>query len=1098
MISSATMRGHLGLVSLAVAGVALLLSIPLRAQVAGATLSGTVVDATGAVVANAKLSIKNTGTNIVQEVSSDVSGLYSIPNLLPGTYEVTISAPGFSNEKETGITLGVGELRRLDFSLRVGQISQTIQVTGEPATVDLATSMLSAEVTGETVRELPLNGRDWTQLANLQPGVTTVTTQADQSNVGGRGNRGFGNELSDVGHSPYMNNYRINGISANDYTNGAPGSVLGGQLGVDGIQEFSVQTVNYPAEYGRSAGAVINAITKSGTNDIHGTAFWFLRDDKLDARNFFDPAQIAPFHRNQFGAAAGGPIKKNRTFFFFDYEGVRQDLGLSFHDTVPTASARAGNLCSEPSTSACTPTTITVSPLVAPFLAFWPLPNGGLVPGANGDTGFFNGTGSSPIVENYYTGRVDHKISERDSIAASYTFDKSTQTAPDALLVATYTLLSERQLATLEWNHSFSSGLINSARIGYNRPQEALNEPGTAILAIADDPSFGAIPGKNAPIIGVPGLTTMQGALGALPISLDTMNSFQAYDDVFFTHGTHSIKFGFAVENIRDNVFLIVRQNGDFNFPSLQGFLQNQPSNVMLDDAANTQEMGGRQTAYGLYVQDDWRLRPNLTINVGLRYEPTTLPAEEHDRFQVLESLTGTLVPNNHNWVTNSTLKDFQPRVGFAWDPFHDGKTAVRGGFGLYDMLPLPWSWGVATATAYPFNLIASAGNLPAGSFPTGAASLIPFSLDVAAVRYTDPHPKRAYSMNWNVNIQRQITASTTLSVSYVGTRSYHGPQKEDDTDMVLPTPTAAGYLWPFPVGSGTRLNPNYGAVVPEFWYVASRYEGFLAGVTKKFSHGFQAQASYTYSKCFDNGTIGPATSTFDNSVSSPMYFNPADKNGLCDYDVRDAFVGNYLWRLPTPKFWGAFGENALGGWSVGGVVTLRTGTPFTVYTAGDSLGQNSTDPHNYPDRVQGNGCSNPINPGNANGYLKLNCFTPPIAPSSLLSMCQPAAASVSSVIPNTCMNLFGNNGRNSIIGPGLMNWDFSLIKDSYIRRISESFDVQFRAEFFNILNHTNFQSPLDNNAVFNQDGTSTPGAGVLDDTTTTSRQIQFGLKLIW
>jgi hypothetical protein len=394
--------------------------------------------------------------------------------------------------------------------------------------------------------------------------------------------------------------------------------------------------------------------------------------------------------------------------------------------------------------------------------------------------------------------------------------------------------------------------------------------------------------------------------------------------------------------------------------------------------------------------------------------------------------------------------------------------------------------------------LIASSGSLPAGSFPTGAASLIPFSVGVAAVRYTDPNPKRAYSMNWNVNIQRQITASTTLSVSYVGTRSYHGPQKEDDTDMVLPTLTAAGYLWPFPVGSGTRLNPNYGAVVPDFSYVASRYEGFLAGVTKKFSHGFQAQASYTYSKCFDNGTIGPATSTFDNSVSSPMYFNPADKNGLCDYDVRDAFIGNYLWRLPTPKFWGAFGENALGGWSVGGVVTLRTGTPFTIYIAGDSLGQNSTDPHNYPDRVQGNGCANPINPGNANGYLKLNCFTPPIAPPSLLSMCQPAAASVSSVIPNTCMNLFGNNGRNSIIGPGLMDWDFSLIKDSYIKRISDFFDVQFRVEFFNILNHTNFQSPLDNNAVLNQDGTPTPGAGVLDDTTTTSRQIQFGLKLIW
>jgi hypothetical protein len=1079
-----------------VAAALLINSLSLRAQVAGATLSGTVADSTGAVLVNASVSIKNLATGITREITLDSKGLYSVPDLPPATYDVTISAPGFSTRIEHGVELAVGESRVLDVTLRPGGVDQQIQVQSVASTVDLTTSMISAEVTAETLRDLPLNGRDWTQLATLQPGIITVRVQASSSNIGGRGNRGFGNQLADTGHSPYMNNYRINGISAVDYSNGSPGSVLGGQLGVDGIDEFSVQTTNYPAEYGRSAGAVINAITRSGTNQFHGSLYWFLRDDKLDARNYFDPPQIAPFHRNQFGASGGGPIQKDKTFIFANYEGIRQDLGVTYQDTVPTAAARAGSLCSVPTTGTCTPTTIAVNPLVAPFLKLWPLPNGALVSTGNGDTGFFNTGTTAPIVEDYLTVRVDHHFSSNDTLSGSYSYDKSDQVTPDALLLSTNRDLSKRQLATLEWNHVFNSAIVNSARIGYNRPQEELNAPVTALNPLADDTSLGALPGKYSPILQVPGLTNVQGSLGALPISTQAMNSIQAYDDLSITKGKHALKFGGAIENIRQNMEIVVRQNGAFSFPSLQGFLENEPTNVTLLDLSQLQEVGARQTVFGLYAQDDWRVRSNLTINLGLRYEPTTIPTEAHNRLEAIRNFYGgPIVPINALWDSNPTLRDFAPRVGFSWDPTGAGTTVIRSGFGIYDALPLPWTWIAPMADSYPFSLFVGTGNLPPGSFPTGAASLVPFTTQFASAFYTPPDPKRSYVMNWNLNVQHQFSGSVIGAVSYVGSHSLHGYWHSDDQDMVLPTLTSAGYLWPYPVGSGTRLNPLVGTIGPVFNDVSGSYNGLVAGVTKRFSHNFQAQGSYTYSKCLDTGSTGPATSPFDNTVADPPFFIPQARNGACDFDVRQNFVGNYLWRLPNPNFGGAVGNKVLGGWAIGGVLTLATGTPFTVYIGGDSLGQNSTGPVNYPDRVASPGCDDPVNPGNPNNYLKLNCFTPPIAPPAFAALCQPAAASVAAAIPNTCMNLFGNNGRNSIYGPGVADWDFSVMKDTHI---SESLNVQFRAEFFNILNHANFQSPLDNSTVLNQDGTATPGAGVIDATTTTSRQIQLGLKLIW
>jgi carboxypeptidase family protein/TonB-dependent receptor-like protein len=1093
------------LFTLGVVGLSLFICPSAWPQVAGATLSGTVTDSTGAALTAAKIVLKSAATGVERTAETDSAGVYSMPNIPAGTYQISASASGFSTQSQNGIVLEVGATRLINISLHVGSVSEVVQVAAENAGVQLANSTISGEVNAIAVRDLPLNGRDWTQLATLQAGVTALRAQASTNSSGNRGNRGFGNELSDAGHSPFENNYRLNGISINDYSNGSPGSVLAVQLGVDAIQEFSVLTKNYSAEYGRTSGAVINAITRSGTNSFHGSAYWFLRDEGLDARNYFDSAVIPPFHRNDFGASGGGPIQKDKTFFFANYEGIRQDMGLSFHDTVPTAAARAGNLCSVPTTGTCTPTQIAVDPKVAPYLPLWPAPNGGLVPGGNGDVGFFNASGQAGGSENYATAKVDHIFSTKDNLAASWFFDNASVAQPDALLVGIHDVTTERRFGSIEETHVFNPSILNTVRLGFNRTAGFIQKPVSAINPLGNDQSLGSTPGTNSPILSVPGLTLMQGALGDPTFTSRIQNSYQAYDDAFITRGVHSLRVGFSVEHLQLNALGLIK-DGRFTFPSLQGFLLNQPTSAITGDprfslpGSQPGESGQRQTVYGVYIQDDWRLRSNLTVNLGLRYEPATNITEANSGgFGLnLNLFSGGMtlhVPKL--WQTNPTLKNFDPRVGFAWDPFRNGKTAVRGAFGIYDALPLTWQY-LTTSTNPPFLWSNAIGGLAPGSFPT--AALQAFSTpSTLASRFVQQNPSRSYSMNWNFGIERQLTSGLTASLGYTGSHSLHLNWVQGDQNMVLPTLTSAGYLWPFPVGSGTRLNPSVGAISAVFYDVGSTYDDFQAQVTKNMGHGVQFKGAYTWGKCIDTSSSRIANDTFLNSLANMMFFNKAMRRGLCDFQITHNFVLNYIWQVPTPRFGGATAEHILGGWEISGIVSASTGTPFSVLIAGDPLGQKNSTPSDFPDRLWGTaGCSNPINVGNPLNYLKLNCFTPPTAPASFASVCKPAAASVAAVIPNTCMNLFGNSGRNTLIGPGLVDFDFSAYKNNYIPRISETFNLQFRFEVFNIFNRANFQAPIDNSTIFTQTGTPVAGAGAIDATTTTSRQIQLGLKVIW
>lgn len=1043
----------------------LLVTSSIHGQTVGATISGTVADPSGSVIPNAQITIRNTATGTVTTTTSNPEGFYSAPNLQPGDYILRTTAGGFAT-LESHITLEVGGQPLVNISLQPGGVTQSVEVKDIPPAIELATSQISDVVDAQTVRELPLNGRDWTQLATLQPGVAAVRTEKAVAVGADRGNRGYGVQITISGARPQQNNYRLDGISINDYSNGAPGSVVGLNLGVDAIQEFSVVTSNYSAEYGRTSGGVINAVSRAGTNQFHGSVYEFFRNSALDARNFFDLATIPPFKRNQFGASAGGPIIKDRTFIFGDYEGLRQSLGFTQVDNVPSPAAIA-----------------TASAAIKPYLVFYPLPNGPV----NGLSGQYKFAGQQTTPEDFFTVRVDHKISDKDALHGSYMFDNGTFTQPDSLNAIFLRSHTRRQAGSGELTHTFSPTLIDTVRFGVNRVFADINGSALGPLAAGNDSSLGVVPGQTAPSLIIAGLATFGGGVNGPSAYQYGWTSIQAYDDAFLTKGIHFLKFGFAFERMRNNILALSNPSGLFRFNSIATFLAGQPNEFDASIPGTTSPRNLRQNLFAGYVQDDIHFRPNLTFNVGLRYEMTTVPTEVNGKLSTLINLTDAQPHLGDPYFSNPTTKNFEPRIGFAWDPFHTGTTSIRGAFGLFDNLPLPYEFELLSSLAAPFLELGSAVPLPAGTFPNGAYPLISASSSALRQTYVQPNPSRNYVMEWNLNLERQLAKDLTVTAGYVGTRGIHQPFRSDDVNTVLPTVTAQGLTWPSTHNSGTKLNTNAGQIAALFWTGHSYYNGLQTQVVKRMSHGFQSQSSFTYSKAIDDGSASLAGDPFGNSISGLFYFNEQSRRGPADFNIGKNFVQNLIWTLPTvSSLHGAAGW-ATNGWELGGIFQASDGLPFTPLIGGDVLGLKNTAPYDVPNRVAG--CSptslqynTPVQ-GQVQ-YINLSCFT---APSSF--------------------NVLGNVSRNSLTGPGLKDLDFSIFKNNKVPRISENFNVQFRAEFFNILNFTNFAPPSSGKtllaAAFNPAGTAATfsqvtGAGLLTSTQTSSRQIQFALKVSW
>lgn len=1030
------------------------------AQTSGGAIRGTVSDPSGALVPGAGITIEEVSTSQDWKLVSSSTGLYNAPNLPVGRYNVTVKAQGFQTAERTNVDVQVGSESVIDVQLVLGNSEEKVTVVSQAATVDLATSQTGAVNSGEVVRELPLNGRDWTSLAALQPEVAIVRTENAPALSNTRGNRGLGTMMAIGGARPQQSSYWLDGVSVNDYDGGGPASVLGISLGVDAIQEFSVITGNAPADYGKTSGGVIDAVTRAGTNQIHGSLYEFLRNSALDARNFFDGASVPPFKRNQFGASLGGPIKLQRTFFFFDYEGIRQGLGVTTVDTVPSAKARTGQLVTGP---------VTVSALVAPFLAFFPLPNGPI----KGDTGTYTFAAQNVTTENFVTSRVDHRFSDYDAIHATYLFDHGETTGPDAFDGVLLGTFSQRQTASIEESHIFSPSVVNFTLIGFNRNVAEQVQSLSAINPLADNPSYGFLPGRDVGQISIAGITAYPGGLGAQGDYMFHYASLQADDDLSITRGSHSIRAGVAFERIQSNTLGAGANNGTVSFGSLAGFLTDRPTSFVATIPGTSVPEGLRQYVVGAYAQDDWRVRRNLTLNLGVRYEMATVPTEEHDRL-------GTLVYGSQQlrigspYFNNPTLRDFSPRVGAAWDPFGDGKTSVRGAFGQYDNLPLTSQFSLLSVIGAPFNLQGSSTSVPAGSFPDGLYQ----SLAAGGPRadFIQQNPKRSYVLEWSFSIQRQLTPSLLFEVGYSGSHGVHLPLVAGDINTVPPDEdTPQGYVWPTPRGSGVKPWPAWGTVNAVMWEVSSDYDSLPVRLQKRLSHGLLFQGSYTWSKSLDTGSNSLMT-PYTNTVTNFPVFDSRLGRAVSDFDVPQNLTVSGTWELPSSgSGWKPFREFAKG-WQLGTLLTVSSGLPFTPTIAGDALGLNSSIPYDFPDRLNLPGCGNPVSPGNPTDYIKLSCFAAP-SPATRL----------------------GDAGRNVGRGPGLADWDASLFKNFRARRVSETFNIQFRFEAFNALNHANFNPPTSTSLqLFTQALALIPSAGNLTSTSTTSRQLQFALKLLW
>lgn len=1027
-----------------------LLASPAWSQTAGGTISGTIKDGSGAVVPGGIATLTNMETGVARQALAGDSGIYRAANLQPGRYEVTAASPGFSSQVRRGIQLTVGADMVVDFELQVGQVVETVDVVGQVATVDLASSTVNRMVSGSTIRELPLNGRDWTQLATLEPGISTVGT------AGGRNGNGI--KLTVSGARPSENNYRLDGISMNDNSNSTPGSTLGVNLGVEAVREFSVVSNNYSAEYGRATGAVINAVTRSGTNELHGTLLYFHRNSALDARNFFDRQRPA-FRRHQYGASAGGPIVKNRTFWFANYEELRELLAETAIENTLSANARAGRLATG---------TVQVNPRVVPMFGLLPLPNGPLL--GNGDTGQYIAQVPKDSLGRFVLGKIDHKLNDKISFNGSYFIDDARKSAPDTFGTKISGDTSRRHAVMNEITSLLGAATMSVTRFGFSRSVNISGDIVKVLNPLLEDKSLGFLPGYNIGATTVTGITVPGSGPGSLNVNELVFNSYQAHQNFFFSLGAHSLKTGFSLERMQYNLDSPNRNGGDFQFGSVGDFITNRPTSFAALFPGSDTRRGLRQTLLAGYIQDDIRVKSNFSVNVGVRYEFLTIPTEVNGKVALLPDLRSpTVRVGGPVHDVNPTKRNFSPRIGFVWDPFKDGKTSVRSSFGMFDSLPLLWLYDTPLTRSTPFFVQGVSTTIPAGSFPDAAYPLI--RTGPLRTAYVDVKPRRAYSLKWNFSIQRSIR-NLLLDVGYTASRGLHLPLVERNMNTVLPVPTPRGWFFDptFPV-----LNPNFATInTTNTWNSDSIYHGFQSSLKGTLRGGVQLVGSYAWSKSLDTASSTGSTAANSGYVGASAVVNPLYPSlnwGLSEFDLRHNLTFSAVWELPIARNQKGAMKQLLGGWQLGSIYRANTGNPFSVALAADRAGTRTDTTGaalgQRPNLVLSPACKTLTNPGNPNAFIKTECFTFPD------------------------QYYLGNLGRNTLTKPGLSNLDFSLFKNF---KASERLNGQFRAELFNSLNHANFGTPAV--VVFDRQGRVPGNAGVITSTATDARRIQFGLKL--
>jgi carboxypeptidase family protein len=1080
--------------------VQLFFAVESQAQTSG-SIYGRVSDPSDAAVTGATVTVKSLATNQTRTASTDNEGAYTF-NLLPvGPYSIAVEAAGFKPFQRERIELQVAENLRVDFRLEVGQVSELVVVDTQASQVDTATATLGKVVEQRRIVELPLNGRNFLQLGVLQAGVTPPVPEIDVVGSGMNASPGGSSvNFSVNGMRTSSNNHILDGVNNVEPMSGGAMIVPS----ADTLQEFRILTNSYSAEFGRAGGSIVTVITKSGGNAFHGSLFEFLRNDVFDARNFFAP-DVPALKQNQFGGTIGGPIIKNRTFFFGSYEGFRQRKGIATSTTVPSLLVRQGNFsqeaikpkdplkpgaCNNTDQSGCFPGNIIpgerFDPVARNLLALYPAPNQG--------TNIFTYAPSGANDRNQYLVRVDHSMLEgKNTLSGRYIFDKGSVLRPKGATTSpvgsvevpgfAFADKGTFQNVMLADTHIFSSQVINELRLSYGR---ANVENGSPVSPI-DPATLGFVYPQPASVAVIPQVLLFgNSSLGYTLFNSRISDFYELVNNLAINSGAHSLKFGGNIRHTKVFGLFPSLSFGTFQFNgSITG---NSLADFLLGRASNFSQVGGRedkklqQTAAYFYGQDDFRIRRNLTLNLGLRWE--IVPG-----FTERDDLLTTFVPGVQSVVAPTlppgilrpgdpgvprTLfptekNNFAPRLGLAWDPWDDGKTSVRAGYGVfYDDSALVQQFTVQqppdfqpfivqpfpASLADPYN-----GNSPFNPPLTFPLPLAPgFTVGLLA-----PDFKLGYIQHWNLTIQRQLSSALAVEVAYVGNKGTNLQGDMDPNQAIWrPGATRAGP----DVRSRRPFNP-IGQIFQVSSIFDSNYHGLQTTLTHRLNRGLSFQAAYTWSKAIDNTSKPVSFFRIPGQVGRPQDNHNLDlERGLSAFDVRHRFVLSYVYELPFFNNSKGLTSHVLGGWRLSGISTLQSGTPFSVIDTSDP-GLDGIPQNDRPDLLR-----DPNLPADQRRPERWFDTSALVRFTASASRPRPA---------------FGTAGRNILFADGIINFDLGLSKDF---RVTEGQRVEFRWEIFNLFNHPNFGVPVND--------LNAPNFGRVLNTSTPERQMQFALKYIF
>jgi len=1069
------------------------ISAAAHAQVVGATIAGEVRDASGADLSAATVTVRQTETGATRVLATDAQGRFIAPSVPVGPYTVAAEHDGFARQEQTGIALVIGQSLEVNFVLSVASVSQEVVVDSSGPSVNTSTQQTSGLVDERQVKELPLNGRSFDELLTLNP--ATVNYTGERSGGIGTSNSSVGNMFAVSGRRPQDNVFLLNGI---EYTgasliNVTPGGTSGQLLGVDAVREFNVETDTYGAEFGKRDGAQVSIVTSSGTNQLHGTAFEFIRNSALDARNYFDQGSIPEFQRNQFGGSLGGPIRKDKQFLFGNYEGFRQNWDLSEVALVPDNEARQGYLPN----SAGAEQYIGVNAAVAPLLNLWPVENG-----PDLGSGIAEAFSHPPqhIREDFGAARYDLNLGAKDLLFAVSTVDDSAANTPSANPLSLVDESLREQVSSIQEQHVFSPALLNIGRFGYSRASFFFT--GYTPVSLP-----GWVAGEPIGAIVISGSTASNGASAITQAGLNTgsnntsvRNLFTYDDHLYWTHGRNQLEAGIWVQRIQANDLLAQDQYGQASFSTLQTFLQGTVKTFTV--VPSPTELGWRVLAESAFVEDTVKLIPRLELRLGFRSESTDGWNESRDRAANYSIVNGILATQPFVGTSALTLNRAvfipEPRVGLAWDVFGNGKTAIRSGFGLYHSLLDTLDYRLDQTA--PFNTAESISGIAVSKLQIVPGTPPPAGTKVSPSN-VQPDLATPAVLTWSLRIEQQVAPHTSLTVGYVGSHSYHQILSEDMNEP-LPSYTSTGQVYyPYTGSAPTLANPSLANSTSWVSQGVGLYNSLLVDVRHSFSSGLQFRGNYTYSKNLDDGSAWNTSVSGNTPAFVEFPLNPKLDWGPASTDVRQAAAINASYDLPfgaKRRFLSSspppIGFLA-GGWTASAIVALQNGFPFS-----PQLGYNPPDTGDTRNPIRPSW--NPNFTGNLYPKTAGEWFNPSAFIQPTISFSTPTCGA--GTAGEVC-GTYGNVSRDSLTGPGLAELDFSAVKNT---QITERLGLQFRAEFFNLPNHTNFLTP--NEVVYSSaptiatsGGVATvtpsqvsPTAGVVTATSTTSRQIQFGAKL--